>query len=44
MKTKDQTFDMFLEFQHFVEKESGKVIKAFCSDRGGKFLSTQFIN
>ena len=44
MKTKSQTFDTFLEFQHLVEKELGKAIKTFCNNRGVEFLSTSFIN
>ena len=45
MKTKSQTFDKFLEFQHLVEKEIGKPsIKMLYSNRGSEFLSTIFVN
>lgn len=42
MQKKDQTFLRFCEFEALVEKESGKNIKALCSDNGGEYVSQQF--
>ena len=35
-------FENFNKFKSFVEKESGLVIKAMRSDRGGEFTSNTF--
>ena len=42
MQKKDQTFLRFCEFKALAEKESGKKIKALCSDFGGEYVSQQF--
>lgn len=42
MQKKDQTFTKFCEFKDFVEKESGKKIKALRSDNGGEYVSQEF--
>ncbi len=39
LKTKDQIFDRFLEWKALVKKSSGKKLKIFCSDNGGKYTS-----
>jgi len=39
MQKKDQTLLRFCEFKGLAEKESGKKIKALCSDNGGKYVS-----
>ncbi|KAD4888008.1 hypothetical protein E3N88_20081 [Mikania micrantha] len=44
MKHKHETFEKFKEFQNEVENQLGKTIKALRSDRGGKYLSLEFIN
>lgn len=35
-------FNNFKKFKNYVEKQSGMPIKAFRTDKGGKFLSDQF--
>jgi len=42
MQKKDQTFSKFCEFKAFIEKESGKKIKALRSDNGGEYVSQEF--
>ncbi|KAD4982077.1 hypothetical protein E3N88_18748 [Mikania micrantha] len=44
MKHKHETFEKFKEFQNEVENQLGKTIKALRSDRGGEYLSLEFIN
>lgn len=44
MKHKSETFEKFKEFRHEVEKQTGKSIKALRSDRGGEYLSAEFLN
>ena len=44
MKHKSEAFDKFLEYQSMVEKQTGKSIKILRSDRGGEYLSTEFLN
>ncbi|KAI3703356.1 hypothetical protein L1987_73365 [Smallanthus sonchifolius] len=44
MKHKHETFEKFKEFQNEVENQLGKTIKTLRSDRGGEYLSTEFIN
>jgi len=39
MQKKDQTFLRFCEFKALAEKESGKKVKALCSDNGGEYVS-----
>jgi hypothetical protein len=39
MQKKDQTFSKFCEFKEFMEKESGKRVKALRSDNGGEYIS-----
>ena len=41
-KKKDQIFEKFLEWKTMVEKETGKNIKALCTDNGGEFTSSKF--
>ena len=42
LKTKDQTFDRFLEGKTLVEKSSGKKLKTVCTDNGGEYNSKKF--
>ncbi|KAD1781287.1 hypothetical protein E3N88_42293 [Mikania micrantha] len=44
MKHNYETFEKFKEFQNEVENQLGKTIKALRPDRGGKYLSLEFIN
>ena len=44
MKKKSETFEKFKEFKNEVEKQTGKSIKALRSDRGGEYLSNEFID
>ena len=43
MKHKFEIFERFREFKHDVEKQTGKPIKVLRSDRGGEYLSTEFL-
>jgi len=42
LKEKSEVFENFKKFKAHVEKESGLVIKAMRSDRGGEFTSNEF--
>ena len=44
MKHKSEAFDKFKEYQSMVEKQTGKSIKVLRSDRGGEYLSTEFLD
>ena len=44
MKHKSEAFEKFKEFRHEVEKQTGKPIKVLRSDRGGEYLSQEFLN
>jgi len=44
MKYKSETFKMFKEFRHEVEKQIGKNIKCLRSDQGGEYLSNEFLD
>ena len=44
MKYKSESFEKFKEFKAEVEKQTGKCIKALRSDRGGEYLSTEFLD
>ncbi|KAJ0094031.1 hypothetical protein Patl1_27066 [Pistacia atlantica] len=43
LQFKSETFENFKKFKAHVEKQSGKCIKVLCTDRGGEFLSHEFI-
>ena len=43
MKNKSESFKKFKEFKAQVENQTGKSIKTLQSDRGGEYLSTEFI-
>ena len=43
MKHKSEAFEKFKEFRSEVEKQSGKSIKILRSDRGGEYLSHEFL-
>ena len=43
MKYKSKAFEKFREFRHEVEKHKGKPIKVLLSDRGGEYLSAEFL-
>ena len=43
MKNKSESFERFKEFKGQVENQIGKSIKTLRSDRGGEYLSTEFI-
>ena len=42
-KFKLKTFKNFKKFKAFAENQSGKKLKALRTDRGGEFLSNEFI-
>src|SRR5688572_26197357 len=44
MKHKSESFEKFKEFQNEVHNQLGKTIKALRSDRGGEYLSQDFID
>ncbi|KAM2048428.1 hypothetical protein ACFX1T_006964 [Malus domestica] len=41
---KSESFERFKEFKNEVEKQTGKQIKILRSDRGGEYLSTEFLD
>ena len=43
LKFKLETFKNFKKFKAFIESQSGKKLKALRTDRGGEFLSNEFI-
>ena len=43
MKHKSEAFDKFKEYRSMIEKQTGKNIKILRSDRGGEYLSTEFL-
>ena len=43
MKYKSESFEKFKEFKFQVENQTRKSIKILRSDRGGEYLSTEFI-
>ncbi|KAM1321329.1 hypothetical protein PS2_014022 [Malus domestica] len=44
MKYKSESFEKFKEFKNEVEKHTGKQIKTLRSDRGGEYLSNEFLD
>ncbi|GJR87325.1 retrotransposon protein, putative, ty1-copia subclass [Tanacetum coccineum] len=44
IKHKHEVFEMFKAFQNEVEHQLGKTIKALRSDRGGEYLSQEFLD
>ncbi|KAM1543967.1 hypothetical protein PS2_013233 [Malus domestica] len=44
MKYKSESFERFKEFNNEVEKQTGKQITILRSDRGGEYLSTEFLD
>ena len=44
MKHKSKAFDKFIEYQSIVQKQTGKDIKMLQSNRGGVYLSSEFLN
>ena len=44
MKHKSESFDKFKVFKNEVQNQLGKTIKALRSDRGGEYLTTDFID
>lgn len=44
MSCKSEAFEKFKEFKCEVEKQTGLSIKALQSDRGGDYLSTEFLD
>ena len=44
MKHKFEAFDKFKEYQSMVKKQTRKSIKVLRSDRGGEYLSTEFLD
>ncbi|WCJ31679.1 Retrovirus-related Pol polyprotein from transposon TNT 1-94 [Euphorbia peplus] len=44
MKHKSESFERFKEYRMEVEKQTGKQIKILRSDRGGEYLSGEFLN
>jgi hypothetical protein len=43
LKKKSEAFDIFKRFKVMVEKESGKYIEVLRSNRGGKYMLTNFM-
>ena len=43
MKHKSESFEMFKQFCNEVEKQTRKSIKTLRSDRGGEYLSSEFL-
>ena len=43
IKHKSEAFEKFKEFMHEVEKQTGKFVKVLRSDRGGEYLSLEFL-
>ncbi|KAM2003433.1 hypothetical protein ACFX15_027003 [Malus domestica] len=44
MKYKSESFERFKEFKNEIEKQTGKHIKILRSDRGGEYLSSEFLD
>nr|GFA41446.1 retrotransposon protein, putative, Ty1-copia subclass [Tanacetum cinerariifolium] len=44
LKHKHEVFETFKVFQKEVENQLGKTIKSLCSDRGGKYMSQEFLD
>ncbi|KAM1729772.1 hypothetical protein ACFX12_020114 [Malus domestica] len=44
MKYKSESFEKFKEFKNEVEKQTGKQIKTLRLDRGGEYLSNEFLD
>ena len=44
MKHKSEAFEKFKEFRHEVKKQTEKSIKVLRSDRGGEYLSWEFLD
>ena len=44
MKRKSKALDKFKEFKAELEKQLGRHIKSLCSDRGGKYMSIEFVS
>ena len=44
IKHKSESFEKFKEFRNEVQNQLGKTIKALRSDRGGEYLSQEFID
>ena len=44
MKYKSEAFEKFKEFRTEVEKQLGRSIKTLRSDRGGEYLSQDFLD
>ncbi|GJT62192.1 zinc finger, CCHC-type containing protein [Tanacetum coccineum] len=43
LKNKHEVFETFKVFQKEVENQLGKTIKSLCSDRGGEYISQEFL-
>lgn len=43
LKTKDEVFHKFVQFKVYIEKQTGKSIKAIRSDRGKEYVNQQMI-
>ncbi|GKD21663.1 retrotransposon protein, putative, ty1-copia subclass, partial [Tanacetum coccineum] len=44
LKHKHEVFETFKVFQNKVENQLGKTIKSLCSDRGGEYMSQEFLD
>ncbi|GJW48302.1 retrotransposon protein, putative, ty1-copia subclass [Tanacetum coccineum] len=44
LKHKHEVFETFKVFQKEVENQLGKTIKSLCSDRGGEYMSQEFLD
>ena len=43
MRHKSESFEMFKRYRNEVEKQTGKDIKILRLDRGGEYLSSEFL-
>ena len=43
MKKKSEALNKFKEFKAELEKQLGRHIKSLCSDRGGEYMSIEFV-
>lgn len=43
LKTKDEVFRKFVQFKTYIEKQTGKFIKAIRTDRGTEYVNSQMI-
>lgn len=42
LKKKSETFEKFVEFKNYVEKQTGNKVKAIRTDNGGEYIKDEF--